>query len=250
FNKGTENALELFTDFSLQVEDGQFVTIVGSNGSGKTSLFNIINGYLPMDAGKIMLDALDISDFKDYQRSQYIARVFQDPKAGSCSTMTILENMAIADNKGRSYGLQRGINRKRIPYYKEVLATLQMGLENKLDINVGSLSGGQRQALALILAMKDPRLLLLDEHTAALDPQSSANIMEITQKQIKANHVTTLMITHNLRHALAYGDRLIMMDRGKIVWDIAGEMKAQIKMAELVERFSRLNLDMDVDVIG
>ena len=240
FNKGEDSELRLFEGFRFHVEKGQFVTIIGSNGSGKSTLFNIICGTTPIDAGKVILDGEDISGYRDYRRSRNISRVFQDPKAGSCSSMTILENMAIADHKGMPYGLQRGIDKKRIDYYREILSQLNMGLENKLNAKVGNLSGGQRQALALILAMKDPKLLLLDEHTAALDPRSSAIIMDITRRQVEENKVTALMITHNIKHALTYGDRLILMDKGQIVWDVKGCDKESLTLEEVVLRFSRV----------
>lgn len=207
YNPGSVNELCLFKDFNLTVKDGEFVSVVGSNGSGKTSMLNIICGSIAVDSGKILIHGEDITRQKDYIRQRRIGRVYQDPSKGTCPGMTILENMSIAENKGKPYNLGRGVNKAKLEEYREMLRPLNLGLEDKMGVQVGSLSGGQRQALALLMATMTPiDFLILDEHTAALDPKTAEIIMELTDQVVKEKKVTTIMVTHNLRYAVEYGN--------------------------------------------
>ncbi len=244
FNSGTIDEKKLFENFNLKIADGEFVAIVGSNGSGKTTTLNIISGNLKPDAGSIVLDGKDISRQKNFERAKKIARVFQNPSMGTCSSMTILENMSLADNKGKKFGLTKGLNHKRQDFYKSQLELLGMGLENRMNSLAGSLSGGQRQALALIMAtLQTPTLLLLDEHTAALDPKSSDIVMMLTDKVVKEKGITTLMVTHNLRHAVAYGTRTIMMHEGKAILDITGEERKNKTIDDYLKTFNEISVE-------
>ncbi len=244
FNAGSVNQNVIFSDFNLSIPKGSFVSVVGSNGSGKTTMLNLLCGSLPVDSGTIKVGGTDVTKLKEHQRSAFLGRVYQDPSAGTCPNLTILENMALADNKGKSYFLQRGVNRKRINDYKEKLSLLRMGLEDKLEQRVSTLSGGQRQALALLIAAEtDLDLLILDEHTAALDPNSAATVMELTKRVVEEKHVTTLMVTHNLKFAADYGDRLFMMHRGNIVYDISGETKNQVSIRDLTDKFDEISIE-------
>ncbi len=244
FNPGTPDACTLFDGFDLTVENGEFVSVIGSNGSGKTTLLNFICGTLAPDSGRILFDDRDITKLCEYRRAKRIGRVFQDPKAGTCANLTILENMALADNKHGMFGLGRGINKKRIDVYRGLLEECGLGLENRMNAPVGSLSGGQRQALALVIAnMTDVRLLILDEHTAALDPKSSEIVMHLTDRFVKKSKITTLMVTHNLRFAVEYGTRLIMMHAGKCVVDIRGEEKKNARVDDLLKIFNEISIE-------
>lgn len=244
FNPGTPDENVLFRDFNLTVEDGSFVSIIGSNGSGKTTLLNLMCGSLQPDAGRILLGDTDVTAMPEHRRARRIGRVLQDPKMGTCGDLTILENLALADNKGRAYSLGRAVNRARVAYYRELLAQCHMGLENRLQVPVGSLSGGQRQALALVIAnMSDIDLLILDEHTAALDPKSSETVMELTQQFVAEKGVTTLMVTHNLRFAVEYGDRLLMMHQGGVVLDLGGEQKQHATVEQLLTQFNAISIE-------
>ena len=244
FNKGTVDETQLFSDFSFEAAEGEFVSIVGSNGSGKTTMLNLICGSLLPDSGDVLLDGKSIKKLKEYKRSKIIGRVFQDPKMGTCADLTILENMALADNKNKSYGLTPAVSQSRVDYYRSLLSQCNMGLEQRMGVNVGNLSGGQRQALTLIIAtMSDIRLLILDEHTAALDPRTADLVMELTDKIVREKKLTALMVTHNLRYAVEYGTRLIMMDKGKIVVDNNGEDKLKTTTEDLLGVFNRISIE-------
>ena len=234
----------LFENFNLKINDGEFVSVVGSNGSGKTSMLNILCGSIPADAGQIIMNGEDITNRKEYKRNRKIGRVYQNPAMGTCPSMTILENMSLADNKGKFYGLSRGINRGRREYYRELLSQLGLGLEDKMDIRVGSLSGGQRQAIALLMATMTPiDFLILDEHTAALDPKTAELIMELTDKIVREKKLTTIMVTHNLRYAVEYGTRLLMMHQGEIVMDLAGKEKTELQVDDILDKFNEISIE-------
>ena len=244
YNVGTVNEMCLFNNFNFTVNDGEFVSVVGSNGSGKTSMLNLICGSTYVDGGQIIMNGEDITNKKEFLRYNDIGRVYQNPSMGTCPDMTILENMALADNKAKSYGLSLGINKKRIEYYKEQLSTLNLGLEDKLHIKVGVLSGGQRQAMALLMAtMTDIKFLILDEHTAALDPKTADLIMKITDDVVREKHLTTVMVTHNLRYAVEYGSRLIMMNQGHIVMDKGGDEKANLNVDDILDVFNKISIE-------
>lgn len=244
YNPGSVNELCLFDGFDFTVQDGEFVAIVGSNGSVKTSLLNIICGSIDVDGGSILVNGRDITQKKDYLRHKNIGRVYQDPSKGTCPHMTILENMSLADQKGRRYGLGRGVNKSRIGFYRELLAELGLGLEEKLHTQVGALSGGQRQAVALLMSTMTPiDFLILDEHTAALDPKTAETIMELTDRIVTEKGVTTVMVTHNLRYAIEYGNRLVMMHEGNIILDAKGEEKEKMRTEEIMDIFNRISVE-------
>ena len=244
YNIGTVNEVCLFKDFNLTVDDGDFISVIGSNGSGKTSMLNLICGSLEAEAGNIILNGEDISHQKEYIRQRKIGRVYQNPAMGTCPSMTILENMSLADNKGKHFGLGRCVNKARQEYYRELLSQLGLGLEDKLHTQVGALSGGQRQAVALLMSTMTPiDFLILDEHTAALDPKTAEIIMELTDKIVREKQVTTIMVTHNLRYAVEYGSRLVMMHEGKIILDRSGEEKKRIDTEEIMSIFNRISVE-------
>lgn len=244
YNQGTVNEMCLFEDFSLTIKDRQFVSVVGSNGSGKTSMLNIICGSIPLDSGRIIIGGKDITSMPEYRRQRRIGRVYQNPAMGTCPHMTILENMALADNKGKPFNLLPGTNRQRINYYKEQLHSLGLGLEDKLHVKVGVLSGGQRQAMALLMSTMTPiEFLILDEHTAALDPKTAEVIMELTDQIVREKNLTTIMVTHNLRYAVEYGNRLIMMHQGNAIIDCADEDKAALKVDDILDRFNEISIE-------
>lgn len=244
YNAGTVNEMCLFQDFSLTIRDHQFVSVVGSNGSGKTSLLNIICGSIPLDEGHIIIGKEDITKMPEHRRQRRIGRVYQNPAMGTCPSMTILENMSLADNKGKAFNLRLGTNRQRINYYRESLHALGLGLEDKLDVKVGVLSGGQRQAMALLMSTMTPiEFLILDEHTAALDPKTAETIMELTGKIVKEKNLTTIMVTHNLRYAVEYGDRLLMMHQGKAIMDKEGTEKERTKIEDILEQFNAISIE-------
>lgn len=240
YHPGSATEHRLFEGFSLTVPDGQFVSIVGSNGSGKTSLLNILCGSIGVEGGDVLVDGESIRKKKEFQRYASMGRVYQDPALGTAPNLTMLENLSLADNKGKTFGLSRGVNRKRLDFYRSELAALGLGLEDKLDVKMGALSGGQRQAVALLMATLTPlRFLILDEHTAALDPKTAAKVLEISNKIVQENHLTTLMITHNMRDAIRYGNRLIMMNEGHVIYDVRGEEKTKLEVSDLLQRFEQ-----------
>lgn len=244
FHRGTIDEKVLFTDFNLSVQEGEFVGIVGSNGSGKTTILNIISGDLQPDSGRIILGDTELTGKKNFVRARKIGRVFQNPSMGTCPSMTIWENLSLADHKGKLFGLSRGLNARRRDFYRTQLELLGMGLEDRMTTRAEALSGGQRQALALIMAtMVRPELLLLDEHTAALDPKSSDTVMMLTEKIVREKQITTLMVTHNLRHAVEFGTRTIMMHDGDIVSDISGQEKQQHSIDDYLKKFNEISIE-------
>lgn len=244
YNAGTVNEMCLFNDFNLSIDDGEFVSVVGSNGSGKTSMLNLICGSIPVDSGTIVMGGTDITKMPEYKRQRRIGRVYQHPAMGTCPNMTILENMALADNKGKPFNLLPGTNKARIDFYRDQLKILGLGLEDKMGVKVGVLSGGQRQAMALLMSTMTPiEFLILDEHTAALDPKTADIIMELTEKIVAEKHLTTIMVTHNLRFAVEYGNRLLMMHQGHAVMDKKGEEKANTKVDDILDMFNAISIE-------
>ena len=239
FNAGTVNEKRALCDLNFTIEEGQFVTVIGGNGAGKSTMLNAVAGVFPVDEGHILIDGEDITRLPEHKRAKYIGRVFQDPMMGTAATMQIEENLALAARRGSSRTLRPGITKAERESYREMLAQLDLGLENRLTSKVGLLSGGQRQALTLLMAtLKKPKLLLLDEHTAALDPKTAAKVLDTTDRIVGRDKLTTLMITHNMRDAIAHGDRLVMMYDGHIVVDISGEEKKKLTVQQLLDLFS------------
>lgn len=244
FNPGTPNENVVFDKFNFEVDEGEFVSVIGSNGSGKSTLLNLVCGSIAPDSGEVLFDGKKINSMSEYRRAAFIGRVFQDPKMGTCPDLTILENLSLADNKNKFFGLGRAVNKKRFDYFRTILEGCDMGLENRMDVKVGTLSGGQRQALALVIAnMADIRLLILDEHTAALDPKSSDTIMKLTDKLVSSKKITTLMVTHNLRFAAEYGSRLVMMHEGERILDIRGDEKKDADIDRLLNKFYEISIE-------
>ena len=245
YNSGSVHEKAMFHDFNLSVPDGQFVSIVGSNGSGKTTLLNLICGSMPVDSGAVRLNGRDITALPEYTRAKSIGRVFQDPAKGTCASLTILENLSLADRKGASYGLARGVSRSKTDAYRAMLEPLGLGLEDMLNQSVGTLSGGQRQALALLIATMTPiDLMILDEHTAALDPRSSETVMRLTDEIVREKRLATLMVTHNLKYAIQYGDRIIMLHQGNIVLDAADDDKRDCDVNDLLRIFTEISVEL------
>ena len=248
FNPGTVNEKVALQDLSLTIKEGEFVTVLGGNGAGKSTMLNAIAGVWGVDSGRIVIGDVDVTHLPEYKRAQYIGRVFQDPMMGTAATMQIEENMALAARRGQKRTLKPGITAVEREEYKKKLKILGLGLENRLTAKVGLLSGGQRQALTLLMAtLKRPKLLLLDEHTAALDPKTAAKVLEATQKIVEESGLTTMMITHNMRDAIAYGNRLIMMYNGHVVVDVSGEEKKNLTVEQLLNLFSQASGSDEVD---
>ena len=239
FYPGTVNAKTALNDLSLKLNPGDFVTVIGGNGAGKSTMLGAIAGNVQVDSGSVIIDGQDVTRLPEYKRAAFLGRVFQDPMMGTAPTMQIEENLALAARRGQKRGLKWGITKTERADYRELLKTLELGLEDRMTAKVGLLSGGQRQALTLLMAaLKQPKLLLLDEHTAALDPKTAAKVLELSDRIVEENSLTTLMITHNMKDAIAHGNRLIMMDAGRIVLDIAGEDKKKLTVADLLALFS------------
>ena len=260
FNAGTVNEKRAIDGLDLTLEEGDFVTVIGGNGAGKSTTLNLIAGVFPADRGTIRLNGVDITRLPEHKRAKYLGRVFQDPMMGTAATMGIEENLALANRRGKSRGLRPGITSQERELFRAQLAALGLGLENRLTSKVGLLSGGQRQALTLLMAtlnqpkllsggqrqaltlfmavIADPKVLLLDEHTAALDPKTADKVLQLTEEIVARDHLTTLMVTHNMKHAIQYGNRLIMMDAGRVVVDIRGEEKKNLTVSDLLEKFN------------
>ena len=249
FNPGTINEKKALLDLSLTLKDGDFVTVIGGNGAGKSTLLNAVAGVWPVDCGSILLDGEDITALPEHKRAKYIGRVFQDPMMGTAPNMQMEENLALALRRGQKRGLRWGVTKAERQEYREKLKTLGLGLEDRMTVKVGLLSGGQRQALTLLMAsLRKPKLLLLDEHTAALDPATAAKVLELSDQIVEVNGLTALMITHNMTDAIKHGNRLIMMDQGRIILDIEGEDKKHLTKKDLMDKFAQVagyQLDSD-----
>ena len=244
YQGGTVNETCLFDGFSLTIPDKQFVCVVGSNGSGKTSLLNIICGSIPIDDGEILIGGENITRMPEHRRHRRIGRVYQDPARGTCPSMTILENMSMADNKGKPFNLMPCVNRRKTEEYRAMLSQLGLGLEDKMGVKVGNLSGGQRQAMALLMSTMTPiEFLILDEHTAALDPKTAEIIMQLTGKIVAAKQLTTIMVTHNLRYAVEYGNRLLMMHQGRAELDLSDEARKHLRVEDLLAKFNAISIE-------
>ncbi len=240
FNPGTINAKKALNGLNLHLNEGDFVTVIGGNGAGKSTMLNMIAGVYPVDCGSIIIDGVNVTKLPEHKRAKYLGRVFQDPMTGTAADMQIEENLALAARRGARRTLRSGITSKERKEYKELLKILDLGLEERVTAKVGLLSGGQRQALTLLMAsVKKPKLLLLDEHTAALDPKTAAKVLEISDKLIKENGLTAMMVTHNMKDAIAYGNRLIMMNEGHIIFDVSGEEKKSLTVEALIRKFSQ-----------
>lgn len=248
FNPGTVNEKVALDGLSLTINDGEFVTVIGGNGAGKSTLLNAVCGTWRVDSGRILIDNSDVTNMPEYKRAKFLGRVFQDPMMGTAADMEIEENLALATRRGKHRGLKRGITSAERETYKKLLSELGLGLEERLKTKMGLLSGGQRQTVTLLMAaMNKPKLLLLDEHTAALDPKTAEKVLEITQRIVTENNLTTLMITHNMRDAIKYGNRLIMLYEGKIAFDVSGEEKKNLTVKQLLELFNKAKIDFSSD---
>ena len=249
FNPGQITEKKAIKGLSLSINDGDFVTVIGGNGAGKSTLLNLISGVYSVDSGSIILDGIDVTKQKEYKRARYLGRVFQDPLLGTAASMGIEENLALAARRGQFRSLRWGITSEERKEYREKLALLELGLENRLSAKVGLLSGGQRQALTLLMAtLRKPKLLLLDEHTAALDPKTAKKVLDLTEHFIKKDNLTAFMITHNMKDAIKYGNRLIMMMDGKIVYDVSGEEKQKLEVSDLLKKFQSASGDWESSV--
>lgn len=242
FNAGTVNEKRALCNLSLSLRDGDFVTVIGGNGAGKSTMLNAVAGVFPVDAGSISIDGVDVTKLVEHKRAKYLGRVFQDPMTGTAASMQIEENLALAARRGMRRTLKSGITKTERDQYRELLKILDLGLEDRLTAKVGLLSGGQRQALTLLMAtLKKPKLLLLDEHTAALDPKTAAKVLEVTDRIVSRDSLTTLMITHNMKDAIVHGNRLVMMYEGQIIYDVAGEEKKGLKVSDLLHKFEEVS---------
>lgn len=242
FNPGTINEKKALQGVSLKLNEGDFVTVIGGNGAGKSTTLNAIAGVWPVDSGAILIDGKDVSALPEHKRAVLLGRVFQDPMTGTAASMMIEENLALASRRGERRGLRWGVTKKEREEYKELLKILDLGLEDRLTAKVGLLSGGQRQALTLLMAtLKKPKLLLLDEHTAALDPKTAEKVLNTTDRIIRENNLTAFMVTHNMRDAIAHGNRLIMMNEGKIIFDVSGEEKKKLTREDLLQKFAEVS---------
>lgn len=254
FNEGTLDEKKALKNINLELKKGEFVTVIGGNGAGKSTLMNVISGNLIADTGSVIINGKDVSYLPEYKRAKFIGRVFQDPMAGTAPTMTIEENLAMAYSRNKKRTLRLGVTRQRRQMFKEYLQTLNLGLEDRLNAKVGLLSGGERQALSLLMAtFTEPDILLLDEHTAALDPARAELVSDLTSEIVENYELTTLMVTHNMQQALDMGDRLIMMDAGQIIFDVSGEDKKKLTVKQLLEEFQRIRgreLVSDQTVLG
>ena len=244
FNAGTVNEKKALQGLNLHLNDGDFVTVIGGNGAGKSTMLNAIAGVWPVDSGSIVIDGVDVTKQPEYKRAKYIGRVFQDPMVGTAANMQIQENLAIASRRGKFPSLAWSSKAKQNEMFREMVAELDLGLEDRLTSKVGLLSGGQRQAITLLMAtLSQPKLLLLDEHTAALDPKTAAKVLELTERIVNRDHLTTLMITHNMKDAVRYGNRLIMLHNGNIIIDVSGEEKARLDVPDLLKMFEQASGD-------
>ncbi|MDO4331775.1 MAG: ABC transporter ATP-binding protein [Eubacteriales bacterium] len=242
FNPGTVNEKTALDGLSLHLNEGDFVTVIGGNGAGKSTMLNAVAGVWAVDEGQIVIGGVNVTRLAEHKRAKYLGRVFQDPMTGTAASMQIEENMAMAARRGKVRTLRRGITNKEREFYKEQLKILELGLEDRLTAKVGLLSGGQRQALTLLMAtLQKPKLLLLDEHTAALDPKTAAKVLEATDRIVERDHLTTIMITHNMKDAIAHGNRLVMMDAGRIIYDVSGEEKRKLTVSDLLKKFEEVS---------
>ena len=242
FNPGTINEKRALNGLNLKLNEGDFVTVIGGNGAGKSTMLNAVAGTWPVDEGQILIDNIDVTKLSEHKRATYLGRVFQDPMTGTAATMGIEENLALAKRRGKSRLLRSGITKAEREEYKELLKILGLGLEDRLSSKVGLLSGGQRQAITLLMAsLKKPKLLLLDEHTAALDPKTAAKVLALSDQIIKENKLTAMMVTHNMKDAINHGNRLIMMHEGKVIYDVSGEEKKNLKVADLLKKFEEVS---------
>lgn len=242
FNKGTVNEKHALNGVNLTLNEGDFCTVIGGNGAGKSTTLNAIAGVWPVDSGAIIIDGKDVSGLSEHKRAPYLGRVFQDPMTGTVADMEIIENLALAARRGKRRGLSWGVKAKEREKYRELLAEFELGLEDRMSSKVGLLSGGQRQAITLLMAtLQKPKLLLLDEHTAALDPKTASKVLELSDKIIKENNLTALMVTHNMKDAIVHGNRLIMMNNGKVILDISGEEKKKLTVDEILKKFEMVS---------
>ena len=254
FNAGTVNQKVALNGLNLTMNEGDFVTVIGGNGAGKSTMLNAIAGSWPVDEGSILIDGVDVTGLPEFKRATFLGRVFQDPMTGTTATMQIDENLALAARRGQRRGLGWGISKKEKTQFHELLKTLDLGLEDRMTSKVGLLSGGQRQAVTLLMAsLKKPKVLLLDEHTAALDPKTAAKVLALTDKIIEENHLTAMMVTHNMRDAIAHGNRLIMMNNGRVILNISGEEKKRLTVEDLLVKFEEVSgeeFDSDKALLG